>query len=144
MQPRIYTVVSNEDIIHMNTHLHDSFAEKRAEQEQYLVEYIAHICEMEQKSYYGNRDKRGIILTGDFNDHLKSSSFPRFMEQMSSLGFRRIPVNTRTYSKQSDNIAIDHIFISKSLSLEDFKVCDTGNIITTTEHYPIIAKVKKK
>ena len=144
-QPRIYTVVSNDDIIHINTHLHDSFAEKREEQEQYLVEYIAHVCQMEQaKSYYGQTNKRGIILTGDFNDHLKSPIFPKFMEQMASLGFSRIPVDTKTYSKQPENVAIDHIFISKGLSLEDFKVCDTGDITTTTDHYPVIAKVKKK
>lgn len=85
-----------------------------------------------------------MVLTGDFNDDMTKRSFCNFVEGMEELGFERVPIHQRTYSKQEENIAIDHIFISKGLELQDFKVCDTGNITTTTDHYPIIAKVIKK
>ncbi len=30
------------------------------------------------------------------------------------------------------------------MTLQNFKVCDNGDIITTTDHYPVIAEVRKK
>ncbi len=138
LQPRILTYVIDDEkhLIHINTHLHDSFPEKREKQEQFIASYAQTL-----KIAYPEYD---MIITGDFNDDLTKLSFQKFVDEMQKLGLERIPVVQRTYSKQADSVAIDHIFISKGLSLEDFKVCDTGDITLTTDHYPVIAQVKRK
>lgn len=61
---------------------------------------------------------------------------------MDALGLRRVPIMQRTYSKQKENIAIDHIFISENMELEDYKVISEGPITETSDHYPVVAKVK--
>lgn len=139
IQQRICTVTVDEirKLIHINTHLHDAFPEKRKQQELYVVG-----CASAFQSEYPEYE---IVVTGDFNDHIDNPSFYwNCIHEMKNIGFEWIPIKQRTYSKQSENVAIDHIFISNGLSLEDFKVCDVGDITTTTDHYPVIAKVKRK
>lgn len=137
LQPRILTYVIDDEkqLVHINTHLHDSFPEKREEQELFIADYAKAL-----KIAYPEYD---MIVTGDFNDDITKLSFQKFVDEMKKLGLERIPILQKTYSKQQKNIAIDHIFISKGLSLEDFKVCDTGDITTTTDHYPVIANISK-
>lgn len=138
LHPRILTFVVDdyEKIIHINTHLHDAFHKKRVLQEQFILDCVNAI-----KTYY---EDYNIVLTGDFNDVIPNKNFCNFVEGMEEIGFEHVPINQKTYSKQKENIAIDHIFISRDLSLEDFRVCDVGEIVTTTDHYPILAKVMKK
>lgn len=137
LQPRILTYVIDDEkqLVHINTHLHDSFPEKREEQELFIADYAKAL-----KIAYPEYD---MIVTGDFNDDITKLSFQKFVDEMKKLGLERIPILEKTYSKQQKNIAIDHIFISECLSLEDFKVCDTGDITTTTDHYPVIANLSK-
>lgn len=137
VQKRIatYTINESSKLLHINTHLSDSFSERRAHQELCLFQCIFGVI-----TSYPNYD---VILTGDFNDSVNQTSFQQFLYVMQGLGFQWVPIEEKTYSKQSDNVAIDHIFISKGLSLADYKVCDTGDIVTTTDHYPVLAKIYK-
>lgn len=136
LQPRIMTIIVSpgDRMVHVNTHLHDSFPEKREVQENYLVKQIDLL-----KQKYPNY---GFIVTGDFNDSLCNLSFQIFYMKMDALGLRRVPIMQRTYSKQKENIAIDHIFISENMELEDYKVISEGPITETSDHYPVVAKVK--
>lgn len=138
LQPRILTYVIDDErhLVHINAHLHDSFPEKREEQELFIADY-AKVLQIAYPEYE-------MIVTGDFNDDITKLSFQKFVDKMKKFGLQRIPILQKTYSKQPENVAIDHIFISKGLSLENFKVCDTGDITTTTDHYPVIAEVRKK
>ena len=136
LQPRIMTiVVSKEDrMIHVNTNLHDAFREKRAEQEQFIAKKIQEL----QQKYFGY----AIMLTGDFNETLYSPTFQVFLARMEAMGFQRVPIAERTYSKQQQNLPIDHIFINQFIGLEDYKVVKDGEITETSDHYPVLAKVK--
>jgi len=138
LHPRIitYVVDEKEKMIHMNTHLHDAFEQSRREQAKNIYYYVQSI-----KLDYPDYD---IVLTGDFNAHINQRSFKGFVANMEKIGFERVPIDERTFNKQEEDVAIDHIFLSEGFTLQDYKVCDTGDITTTTDHYPIIAKVKRR
>lgn len=136
LQPRIMTIVVSvaDRMVYVNTHLHDAFSEKREVQEQYILEQMAHL-----KHTYPNF---GIVLTGDFNDSLLNDSFCIFCSKMTHLGFQHVPICNRTYSKQKDPVAIDHMFINKNMELESYQIVSEGSITETSDHYPVLAKVR--
>ncbi len=138
LQPTTMTVIVSpcEKVIHVNTHLHDDLCEKRAQQEQFITKKI---YELKQK--YPNY---AIILTGNFNALNDSANFQNFVSKMQLLGFTLVPIMERTDSKQTENIATNQIFINQYMALEDCTVIKEGEITETSDHYPVLAKVKLK
>lgn len=81
-----------------------------------------------------------VILMGDFNLKNNKKIFNDFVHELSLLGIDRVPINEKTLKQSRYNRAIDHIFVSNNMKVEDIRVIKDLEI---SDHYPILIKIDK-
>lgn len=85
-----------------------------------------------------------VVLTGDFNTNIKDDIFNNFINELDLIGLKRIEVNSKTFKKSKNNLAIDHIFIPKKWIVEEVKILDDEFLDKYSDHYPVYIKVITK
>ena len=89
------------------------------------------------------KSKYPVILTGDFNMTINISRFKKFVENLESLGYKRVPNNNITWKHQKDKLPIDHIFIPNEWNIEKVEVIKEKYLDKFSDHYPLLVKVSK-
>lgn len=113
--PRIATVAIINDICIINTHISNRVKKVKNEQIEMLKKVID-----KYKNYK-------IILTGDFNMTLKNETFKKFIDYLEEINIIRVPLNEPTWCGRDKEYTLDHIFISKSIGLKDYKILSSNN-----------------
>lgn len=80
------------------------------------------------------------ILMGDFNCTVDDPLFSSFIEQLSNMNYKRIPVDEQTHKVR--NKAIDHIFIPKNWNVDQIEVVKPKN--NMSDHKSIIVNLSFK
>ena len=88
-------------------------------------------------------EKVPVILTGDFNMTITNNLLKNFIEKLDEIGLKRVKVLERTYKTHSKNKAIDHIFISKKMHINKFKVIKDEKFDNFSDHYPIVVWLER-
>lgn len=135
LRPRVATItlVNIKDfgkINFINTHLDHRLSIIQIKQLNYLQKLI-------EKSNYP------VILTGDFNMTTDTPRFRLFIENLESIGYKRVPNNKLTYKHQKDKLPIDHIFVPNNYNIEEIKIAKDKYLDTFSDHYPIIVRLSK-
>lgn len=128
--PRIFTVIENDEIFLINTHL--DYQSDKAQRYQLNVLY---------KYIFKNINKNPIIM-GDFNMVQTKDYFQKFITSLKKLDINLIPNNVATF-KTKEKI-IDYIFLPNCYELLDFKIVTNAEVSTISDHYPLIAKIRRK
>lgn len=84
---------------------------------------------------------RSVILCGDFNDTPISYAYQRMSKRMDNAFRARGRGVGISYREQKFPVRIDHIFYSRDWECTKAKIDQN---ITASDHYPIIASLKKK
>lgn len=134
--PRILTeaiisINSNERIKVINTHLSIHINTIKKSQLKKIIKEI-------------KNSNIPVILTGDFNTNIEDKIFKKFIEEANNLGLKRVELNSRTFKKSKDNLAIDHIFIPKKWEIEEVKIVEDEFLDGYSDHFPLYIKVLVK
>lgn len=135
LRPRVATItlVDIKDfgkVNFINTHLDHRLSIIQIKQLNYLYKII-------EKSKYP------VILTGDFNMTTNVPRFKLFIENLATLGYKRVPNAKLTYKYQKDKLPIDHIFVPNEFNIEEIEVAKAKYLDTFSDHYPILVKLSK-
>ena len=130
---RIFTSVklniNGDNIYVINTHLDYYIYEVQKRQLRYLIKKL--------KKYL--KDGK-VILMGDFNLTIEEKLFSDFINELDSIGIKRVPVNDKTNaSVYRQKSAIDHIFISSEFKIND---CGLYEIDDITDHKAVYANIE--
>ena len=87
------------------------------------------------------KDNNKIILTGDFNLKNNNPLFQEFIKIMDETNIKHIDIGNKTLKWSKYKRAIDHIFVSKEFDIVSKKLITD---IPTSDHYPILIKIKLK
>lgn len=116
------------EICVMNTHLDYKFNFVRKRQLNKLLKII-------------KKEKRPLILTGDFNTKIKTPLFINFIEELKNININRVELNEKTLKQSRSHFAIDHIFLSDNFKINKKEVIKSLGI---SDHYPLLISIKKK
>lgn len=135
LRPRVATMALIEvkdfgKINFINTHLDHRLSIIQIRQLNYLQKII-------EKSKYP------VILTGDFNMTMNMPRFKLFVDNMSSIGYKRVPNAKLTYKYQKDKLPIDHVFIPDNWNIEEIEISKDKYLNNFSDHYPILVKISK-
>jgi len=89
------------------------------------------------------KSKYPVILTGDFNVTVNACSFKTFIEELSTLGYKRVPNAKKTYKYQKDKLPIDHIFIPNEWNIEEIEITMDKYLDNFSDHYPMLVRISK-
>lgn len=122
------TVISieNKQITILNTHLDYKHQLAKKRQLQVILKLL-------------KKETNPIILTGDFNLKNNKELFNDFVKELEKLNIYHVEIDEKTLKTSKYKRAIDHIFLSNDFKLLDKKVVKN---IETSDHYPILIKVK--
>lgn len=140
IMPRIATIAEITDpkignIYAMNTHLDYQLKSVQIRQ----LRRICQMVEILNRNY-------PVVLTGDFNMEVGvDSQFDDFIVALDKLGLQRVPVNDKTNAEKYENkTAIDHIFIPKTWTIENFGLIDDKELNSITDHKGVFVDVRIK
>lgn len=136
LRPRVATValinIPNFGKVNfINTHLDHKLSIIQIRQMNYIQKLI-------EKSKYP------VILTGDFNMTMNLPRFKMFVDNLSQIGYKRVPNAKLTWKHQKDKLPIDHIFIPEEWNIEEMEVSQDKYLKNFSDHYPILVKISKK
>lgn len=136
LRPRVVTSALIEipnfgKINFVNTHLEHKISIIQIRQMNYIQKII-------EKSKYP------VILTGDFNMTTNIPRFKMFIDNMSQIGYKRVPNKKMTWKYQKDKLPIDHIFIPNDWVVEAVSVLQDEYLNNFSDHYPLLVKISKK
>lgn len=131
--PRVLTdavvnLESNQRIRILNTHLDCHMNTVRKRQLNYILNYI-------------KRSNLPVILVGDFNSNLKNKLFLKFIQDLNSLGLKRVEYDHKTFRKSKQDTPIDHIFIPKEFEIEKCGIIETELLKKYSDHYPLYVSI---
>lgn len=135
IRPRVTTMLLIDikdfgKINFINTHLEHRLSIIQIRQLNYLQKLI------EQSKY-------PVILTGDFNMTMNTPRFKLFVENLSTIGYKRVPNASMTYKYQKDKLPIDHIFIPSDWNIEEIEISKDKYLNHFSDHYPVLVKISK-
>ena len=118
---------NNKEISIYNTHIEAKIDKVKAKELDKIYEIIS-------------KDSRPKILMGDFNLKSDNDIFKKFIDRLKEININRVDIRERTFKTEKDDMAIDHIFISK-----DYKVVNTFVIkdLLISDHYPVIVEIRE-
>jgi len=90
------------------------------------------------------KSKYPVILTGDFNMTTNAPHFKQFIDNLSLLGYKRVPNNEITWKYQKNKLPIDHIFIPKEWQIEEVKVFKDKYLDKFSDHYPLLIRISNE
>ncbi len=133
IRPRVVTTALIEiegfgKVNFINTHLDHRLSIIQIRQLNYLHKMI-------------EKSKNPVILTGDFNMDMEMPRFKLFVENLDSIGYKRVPNAKKTYKYQADKLPIDHIFIPKEWNIEEIEIADDKYLDHFSDHYPILVRI---
>lgn len=137
IMPRIVTIaeIENEygNIYAMNTHLDYQSKEIQSRQLKSIYKVMESLCE-----------QYPVILTGDFNMEVREDyCFDEFVDKLSSLGYKRVPVSDKTNaSKFPNKSSIDHIFVPMKWIVTECGLIENKDLSKVTDHKGVYAKLK--
>ena len=82
-----------------------------------------------------------VVLTGDFNTNIEDKVFVNFINDLKTLGLKRVEINGQTFKKDTNNLAIDHIFIPISWQIKDYKIITDKYLKNYSDHYPVLVSI---
>ena len=85
------------------------------------------------------KDTNPIILMGDFNLKTNNTIFLDFIKELDDINIKHIDIKEKTLKISKYHRAIDHIFVSKEFEVKEKKLITD---IPTSDHYPVLVKVK--
>lgn len=133
LTPRIITLsnlkIGEEEIVVINTHL-DCHIESIKNSQLKKVEKIL------------KKQKKSIILTGDFNTDKGDPIFTRFIAMLNQMGLKRVEYNQKTFAKSKEDVAIDHIFIPNTWKINKIEAIKDPELEHYSDHYPICIEVE--
>ncbi len=131
--PRIITEaiikVDNKKIRILNTHLDKRIENVKKRQLKKIIKEI-------------KKKNMPTVITGDFNLGIDDKLMKEFMKELEILKITRVPYNNKTFKRSKNDIAIDHIFISKDFKLKKFGIIDYKYFADFSDHYPLYAEVE--
>ena len=83
------------------------------------------------------------FITGNFNMEASEEHFKSFMDSIADLA-KRVPIDDYTWYGNDSKKNVDHIFIPNSWGVSEASVVNEGEIINTSPHRLVYAKVYKK
>ena len=90
------------------------------------------------------KEKRPIILAGDFNSHFKSEVIKKIDKEVSYIDkehnptWTKHPFSYKGFEETRLKWKLDYIFISKKMKCKNFKIIDTD----ISDHLPIVADIE--
>ena len=84
-----------------------------------------------------------VFITGNFNMELKDEHFNEFMDSIASL-VKRVPIDDYTWYGDDSKKIVDHIFVPNSWNVIEAGVINDGDIVNTSSHRLVYAKVYRK
>ncbi|MBO4600686.1 MAG: endonuclease/exonuclease/phosphatase family protein [Bacilli bacterium] len=121
--PRIATLIviktdNKKDICIINTHLDYKFSVMQKKELKELTELV--------KEYHQKYD---VILTGDFNMDEEVEHFKLFISDLEKENIYKVNLEGYTWrSKKGKEKKLDYIFISKSLTINDFGIIKSNDL----------------
>lgn len=140
IMPRIISLAEiNDDnlgtLYALNTHLDYQVKSVQIKQLKRIFNLIKHLTD----------SRYPIVLTGDFNMEIGTTHFDEFIENLQSLGLKRVPVNAKTNAtKYPNQTAIDHVFVPNTWIIENAGLIEDDLLNNITDHKGVFADVKVK
>ena len=110
------------------------------------LDHRLNIIQIRQLNYLQKmieKSKYPVILTGDFNMDIDMPRFKLFIDNLSSIGYKRVPNAKKTYKYQKDKLPIDHIFIPNEWNIEEVEISTDQYLKNFSDHYPILVRISK-
>lgn len=84
-----------------------------------------------------------IFMTGNFNMEPNEEHFKEFIDSIGSL-LKRVPIDDYTWYGDDSKKIVDHIFVPNSWDVREAGVINNGDIVNTSSHRLVYAKVYRK
>lgn len=137
--PRIATIVIIDDenignFCMINIHLDYQVPSIQLRQ----LKSVLNLIEIYSKNYK-------VILTGDFNMEISDEKFKNFINEIEKNNIKHVKIDGYSwYDKEGNGKMLDHIFIPEKWQIEDAYIDNCKDVATTSDHRPVVAKVKIK
>ena len=118
-------LIENKEVAVYNTHLDFKYNSVKERQLKKILKIL-------------KKEKKPIILMGDFNLKTNKEVFLWFIEELKKMNIIHIDVHDKTLKASQYHRAIDHIFLSS-----DFRVIKKERIVNIpiSDHYPVFLEI---